>query len=280
MKKEYIKNLEKALNEYNVENRKDILKKYIKRYEFGLESGMSEEEIEEKLGDPIEIAKKLADIIDATFDEKKDYDAKIVISTEELDLIPSKDDKVHVELEELDPNDYLIDKDDNHLLIKRSKNNYFGTQIKGKISVEMPKFIILKNLEIASISSDIKADTLKSEKAYIHSNTGDVLVDSLLVDDLTIKTVSGDIKSNNIKAKKIKIDTVSGDIEIDSLIADELEIATISGDVNIKSAYVGKVTSNSVSGDVLINGEPVGLNVKNSIKNTFNKIKKVFTNDK
>lgn len=280
MKKEYIKSLEKALNEYNVEDRKVVLKKYIKRYEFGLESGLSEEKVEEMLGDPIEIAKKLSDVIDVSFEEKKDYECKINVTTEDLEFHKSKDDGIHVELEELDPTDYLIDKDDKHLTIKRSKSNYFGTQINGTINVEMPKGLTIKSYEIGSISSDIEKEEMKASYVYMHTNTGDINVDSIQAESIKLNTVSGDVTSNSIKTKNIKIETVSGDIVIDSLIADELIVSTISGDVIIKSAYVGKVTSNSVSGDVLINGEPVGLNVKNSIKSTFGKIKKVFTNEK
>ncbi len=280
MRKEYLKELEKALKDYNVENRKEIFKKYVKRYEFGLESGLSEEAIEAKLGNPIEIAKKLADVIDVASDETKAFDVTVKLSSENLNIVPSLDRGIHAELEELDPNDYLIEKDENHLNIKRSKSNYFGTQINGTVNLEIPANLTIDSYEIGTISTDIKTNELNAKDMFFHTNSGDVEIDSINCDELKINTVSGDFKSNTIKAKIVRIETVSGDSVIDSLIADELVVSSISGDVTINSAYVGKVTSNSVSGDIIINGEQTGLNVKNSIKKAFGKVKKVFKNDK
>ena len=53
-----------------------------------------------------------------------------------------------------------------------------------------------------------------------------------------------------------------------------------SGNIIINSAYVSKVNSNAISGDIIINGEKTGFSMKNSIKGTFNKIKKAFKNEK
>ncbi len=280
MRKDYLKELDRALKEYNVENRKEVFKKYVKRYEFGLESGLSEEAIEAKLGDPIEIAKKLADVIDLAQEEKKVFDVKINLSSEDLNIVPSLDRGIHAELKDLEPNDYLIEKDEYHLNIKRSKSNYFGTQINGTVNVEIPNKLTISSYEIGTISTVIQAKELNAQDMFFHTNSGDIEIDSINCDELKINTVSGDIKSNTIKAKIVRIETVSGDAVIDSLIADELIVSSISGNVTINSAYVGKVTSNSVSGDILINGEQTGLNVKNSIKKAFGKVKKVFKNEK
>ena len=276
MKKDYLKSLDKALNEYNVENRKEVLKKYSKRYEFGLDAGLTDEKIEEMLGDPIEVAKKLADVVEINFEEKRNYDVTINLTTEDLDFVFSKDEGIHVELEELNVDDYQIEKDDTHLFIKRKKANYFGSKIDGKIIVEIPKGLEINSYTIETISTDINALELNAKEIYIRNTSSDINISNINADNIKIETVSGDFNSNNIKTKNLKIDTVSGDISIDSLIADELSVSSISGDVSIPSGYVSKVRSNSVSGDTIINGENVGTNVKNSVKNTINKIKKAI----
>jgi len=276
MKKDYLKSLDKALNEYNVENRKEVLKKYSKRYEFGLDAGLTDEKIEEMLGDPVEVAKKLADVVEINFEEKRDYDVTINLTTEDLDFVFSKDEGIHVELEELNVDDYQIEKDDTHLFIKRKKANYFGSKIDGKIIVEIPKGLEINSYTIETISTDINALELNAKEIYIRNTSSDINISNINADNIKIETVSGDFNSNNIKTKNLKIDTVSGDISINSLIADELSVSSISGDVSIPSGYVSKVRSNSVSGDTIINGENVGTNVKNSVKNTINKIKKAI----
>lgn len=280
MKKDYIKRLEDALDEYNVSNKKEILKKYNKRYEFGLESGLSDEKIEEMLGDPIEVAKGLADVVDFEEKENNEFKAQIYVSSEDLEFVPSKDDGFHIELNELDQNDYKIEKDDNHLYFKRNKSNLFGTKITGSVSIEVPKNLKINDYDVTSSSADINIDELNAYDTRLRVVSGDIRAKAILSDYIRLESVSGDIEINNIKAKRVNIDTVSGDVKIASLIADELIISSISGDVEIESAYVGKITSNAVSGEIKVNGELVGFNVNNSIKNTFRKIKKAIKNEK
>ena len=55
MKDEFLKELETRLKEENIEDTDSIISKYEKRYNFGLESGLSEEEIENMLGSIDEI---------------------------------------------------------------------------------------------------------------------------------------------------------------------------------------------------------------------------------
>ncbi len=279
MKKDYLKELELYLDEYNVENKKDILKKYSKRYDFGLESGLNEEKIEEMLGNPKNIAQQYADIIDVDKIYDKDYEIIINLTTEDLIIKPSKDFNIHIELDDLEKDDYQIEKDDKHLFIKRSKNNYFGTKINGSIIIEIPERLKITKYDIKTISSDIELKEIYSEDLYLHTNNGDINVDFIQSDNIKIETVSGDFNSDNIKTKFINLETISGDFNISSIVSDELKAQSISGNININSAYVGKVTSNSVSGNILINGDEIGLNVKKSIKKTFNKIKKAIKND-
>jgi len=280
MKKEYIKNLEKALNEYNVENKKEILKKYNKRYDFGLESGLSEEKVEEMLGDPIEIAKKLAKVDEIIFIENKNYEININLSSEDISFVPSNDDGIHVEFEDLDINNYEVIKDDYNLKIEGKKTNYFGKKINGLIKIEIPKGLRIKKCEINSVLSDIDIFEINSDDLIIHTNVGDINIKTIQGEQIKINTVSGDVFINSIKGKNIKFETISGDYTIDSLISDELTASSVSGNIIINSAYVSKVNSNAISGDIIINGEKTGFSMKNSIKGTFNKIKKAFKNEK
>ena len=50
MKKEFIEELKNELNKHNVLEKDEILEKYSKRYDFGLEAELSCEEIEKMLG--------------------------------------------------------------------------------------------------------------------------------------------------------------------------------------------------------------------------------------
>ena len=56
-----------------------------------IDPGGEPEKIEEMLGDPVEVAKKLADVVEINFEEKRNYDVTINLTTEDLDFVFSMD---------------------------------------------------------------------------------------------------------------------------------------------------------------------------------------------
>ena len=116
---EFLKELEEKLKEKNIENWEEILDKYEKRFNFGLESGLSDEEIIRMLG-------SVDDIIDS-YSKKEDRDIdglKIHVSTVADDVFfeRSKDDTFHVYLENINEDSYKIIKNEKRLGFAASLN--------------------------------------------------------------------------------------------------------------------------------------------------------------
>ena len=112
---EFLKELEEKLKEKNIENWEEILDKYEKRFHFGLESGLSDEEIIRMLG-------SIEDIIDS-YSKKEDTDMdglKIHVSTvlDDVFFERSKDDTFHVYLENINENSYKIIKNEKEINIE------------------------------------------------------------------------------------------------------------------------------------------------------------------
>ena len=105
MKETYLNNLSKALDSVHAKNKDEILKKYEKRYDFGLESGLSEEEIESKLGNPSDIAREYRDdnfTSDGTkkeFEFKKNYNLVIHTVNDIVHVKKSLDNKIHIKFD-------------------------------------------------------------------------------------------------------------------------------------------------------------------------------------
>lgn len=275
MKKHFMAELEDQINIHNVKNKKEILAKYSKRYDFGIEAGMTEEEVEMKLGSPEDIIKDyiVEEVEGEIIDFTDDYQIRINTISDDIDLVYSKDSNIHVELEDIDEALYDIDKSGNNVNITFKKTKFFSLNRRrgGTIRVEIPKEVKLKSVVLGTNSGDISTKSFKTEKFKYNSVSGEGSFEDLEADDFTFYSVSGDGKFKNVKAKYAKIDTVSGDLEIKFLIGEEAKISTVTGDVIIRDGKIDNISSSSVSGDIVINGEPVSTNMKNYVKGLFRK---------
>lgn len=265
--------LEDQINIHNVKNKKEIMDKYSKRYDFGIESGMTEEEVEMKLGSPEDIIKQYindeveGEIIDLT----DDFIVDVRTISDDIELVYSKDNDIHVELININEDLYNVEKKGNNVSITFKKTKFFSLNRRksGTIKVEIPKGIKLKSVNLSTTSADIEAKSFKTERFKYNSVSGDGKFEDLEADDFTYYAVSGDSSVKNLKAKNSKIDIVSGDLEIKLFLSEEAKISTVTGDVLIRDGKIDNVSSSSVSGDILINGEPINQNVKNYVKGFF-----------
>ena len=132
MKKKYFDRLSEELDKVNAKHKDDIIDKYKKRYDFGLESGMKEAEIEEMLGDPAEIAKKYAGDNPYTTDGfNKNYNLSIKTVSDDIVIKKTKDDKVHVYFDDCEEDKlmfklYNINRNTITNEPRRQKQNHIG----------------------------------------------------------------------------------------------------------------------------------------------------------
>lgn len=278
MKENFMNELENQINIYDVENKEEILEKYRKRYDFGLESGLSEEEIENMLGTPKDIVSKLVekekrekyfgDSDDSYAELLDSYEIDIQTISDDISFVYSKDTEYHVEFQDVDLDYYEIDKTENHLKIRFKKRKFFSSRKNGLILVEIPKDRKLGNVKVSTTSGDILIPLIKTQDFQLNTVSGDCEFDTIEANTMVCSVVSGDIEGKNMKADEIRLDTISGDIEVEYVTCRNLKVDAVSGDVKIDEAE-GNISSTSVSGDVIINGEETGRNVKKMIKGIF-----------
>ena len=107
-----------------------------------------------------------------------------------------------------------------------------------------------EKIKVKSISGDIVANDISSERFLVEAVSGDISVDQLNTKQCELNSKSGDIKTNNSSAKTLLIHTGSGDVGVEECQADELFASSISGDVNVIACKADKMDVVSISGDI------------------------------
>ena len=277
MKDQYLKELEDLLNENNVPNKEEILEKYRKRYEFGLESEMTEDEIEEMLGKPSDVISKYIKNEEATKNEQNS-NCDIIVRTvaDDIKLDYSSDEKAHVQLYDIDKESYNIVVSSSEIRVEYKTNKYLGLNRRksGKITVLVPEGRLLHDVTIETASGDAESYlNIDANNVAVNTVSGDIEFDKIKSRQLNINVVSGDIEIIKVDSGKVIINTVSGDIDIDTLYADKLVIDSVSGDCKITNSNTENVVSNFISGDFIINGVEQS-NFSKKIKEATKKNKK------
>ncbi|MBQ9448590.1 MAG: DUF4097 family beta strand repeat protein [Acholeplasmatales bacterium] len=282
MKDEYLKRLEELLEENEVKNKEEILKKYQKRYEFGLESDLSDEEIENMLGKPEDVVNKFKEETEEekttfkTYDEvksdyKKNYNLVVKTVGDDIYVVKSADDLVHLEFENVDIDAYDVKNDsESGVIVKYLKTKFFGLNRRksGKITIKVPEGKTFDLAEISTTSGDHNIDRLTANTISFSTVSGDADIHYLKANYISISTVSGDYEIDKIDSEKCTINTVSGDAEINEVVSKKITLDSVSGDISINKTDCENFTTNSVSGDIKINNEK-HKNIVRSIKEKF-----------
>lgn len=271
MKDDYLRRLNEELTKNNVKNKDEILEKYKKRYEFGLESGLDEKTIEDMLKSPEEIAEKYKNTKYKKEKYNKNYNLLIRTVNDIVNIKESRDDKIHIIFDSKDYDNYVVKDNHEGLVIDYPKSQYFSLNRKKpeEILVELPKNLIFDSSEISSAAGDINISFIQSNKICIYTTSGDINIYNAESKSINLTTVSSEINTDYIHTERISVSSVSGKIKMNEVDAESLIIDTISGDVDVKKMD-GKIKTSSITGNIMVNNEECG-NLKKFVKGVFGK---------
>ena len=271
-KEQYLSELKELLdlNDFTNEEKQSILIKYRKRYDFGLESEMTDEEIVNMLGTPTDVINKYIKIETKRVEEKKyineekanykkGYNLKIKTVGDQIVMLESEDDDCHLEFEGVDLSMYnIINNTEEGVKVDYIKTKFFGLNRRkgGVITLKVPKDKVFDEALLSSVSGNIRSTLVKANKLDVSTTSGDVdLIDAESNEEVHINTVSGDTLVHLVKGTRLALNTVSGDVKITKAIVSKVSINTVSGDVSIDETTTDDVNASSISGDILISGK-------------------------
>lgn len=211
---------------------------------------------------------------DRAFDTQEIDTIKVIMGVTDVNLAPSRDDKVHVIWDdEMDP---LIDLIGGTLNVSqpekqnRRKQYDDGSVFNGKniwnlireslsghihcvkqVTVTVPEYVQPK-VTVLTSAGDLMVHDVHLTSFNYCSTSGDVEADCLTCEETaTINTASGDVKARHLLVREsMKVDAVSGDVRIDGT-CPELALTVVSGDGDI-DGHFRSVQAKCVNGDMTL----------------------------
>ena len=123
---------------------------------------------------------------------------------------------------------------------------------KMSIDIYLPKVDEYNNIQINSVSGDLKINTsLNSKGIALSMTSGDISINELK-GDLGVKNVSGDIFINSSAGGSINLETVSGGIDIMDSSYNSTRAKSVSGDIRLNGEFKNNLNAEAVSGDIIL----------------------------
>ena len=276
MKEQFLNDLRNKLEEREISNVNSIMEKYEKWYDLGLESGLTDDEIQKRLTADYE------SIIDNDLNEEKSdakYFVEIDTYNDDLEVSFADLDVATIEFENISVDQYQIENTKNGIKLKKGFS--FQNKNVGTVRVSLPEYREIGTFSVGTVSGDFEIDYVKAKSINLKTVSGDFNIEELLANEIALNTVSGDINVDFIKANKVDLSCVSGDISIDSVDAEETNANSVSGDIIIKKATKG-VNASSVSGEIVISDrlvDNVTKKVNKEVSKALKNLKGLFRKD-
>lgn len=119
--------------------------------------------------------------------------------------------------------------------------------------IDMPSGDVFRDLELMTVSGDIKLAGAGGGDVTVETVSGDVEIRDGRVSQLKVRTTSGSMELTAVLAEdQAALRTVSGNIDILSSDAESLEISTTSGDVHTALQTAKEYVTHTTSGEVTI----------------------------
>ncbi|MCK5388430.1 MAG: DUF4097 family beta strand repeat protein [Candidatus Izimaplasma sp.] len=282
--KKFLKELEMELKMLKMNNKDidEILEDHKEMIDAAIDEGLNETEIEEKFGNPKNVAKELSK---DTKESKKSVvinvensDSCVKDNTSKYDLVeafPVVSGKITVEIGLVSENlsittyegesiqvfqrgvkeikEYDILFENNVLLLKKkAKIKLFNfSSNDAKFLVLVPSNVELDGFNYKSVSGDANINGILTTKFNIKNTSGDIEITNIVAKDIKVSAVSGEIVMTGFKGESFEISTISGDIEAEKgVISGSMYFHSVSGDIDVEEIECEEATLKTISGDL------------------------------
>ena len=271
--KTFLQNLEDELkkNNLNEEEINDIIADHSEMIESAISEGLSDEDLEQKFGNPKDLADELSQFTEkdnkkGTKKEKKTfefaevsehYNVEITLVNDDVLFESNNDNKIVVTYSgRVNIKEYDIKFEHNTLIIKAPKTrgifSVFGRNgTKYEFIISLPSGIIMDSFKMKNVNGDVEISSIDSNDFTIGLNNGDIHIKNLKSGITKISTINGDIDIEQAVCKEFAISQISGDSKIDQLIVKkDIFVNTVSGDISILNSECNEAGLKTVSGDL------------------------------
>lgn len=272
--KKFLEDLKRELKKVGIKHSEiiEIIDDHKEMIEEALNQGLTEAEINEKFGDPKNLAKDIE--INQTKEEESFMDKEIPkefklhdkfevnndlknidisLISEDLSFEVTSGSEIEVYYKNVNNLDKFTVKFENgKFTLKRDKSSklFFNTNRSADLLLKVPR-ASLEDCEIKTISGEIDLVEITTQVLKIKSTSGDIEIQNVHTKELAVTTVSGSVEVVSCEAKNVDLSSVSGDYDIDRLSCEEdLSINSVSGDFEIENTSADNAVVKTVSGDI------------------------------
>lgn len=230
----YLKELEKVLNDNAYDDVQSVIE-YMREFaEDKKEEGETEEDTIVSFGTVEDVASSIL--------QKEIKTKEIVSCLKEIDVcMMSADitfqvkDVNDVEVNLSDPKRFTIIDEEHVLRIreKKLKDGFFFGNQSAEVVVNVPGNVRYEKIKIEGASSDVTLSSISTDKLKIEVASGDVEMKDCNIEDMHCECVSGDVDIKSSTAHDLHIECISGDIEIKNISTYNMELESVSGDMEV-----------------------------------------------
>lgn len=268
MKMKFIEDLEKELNKTNlvVTEKEEILNDFTEMVNEALESGLNEDELENKFGNPEKLATELAseykgetksDVVNGDvfeFYPNDKFNVVIELLNEDIKIETVDQEKIEIEAKRVRRlKDFEIKFEKNTLYLLRPRKQYtefFHFSRKSSFTLKLPNKYTITDFNFSNINGDGEVSNVEAEKIKFKVTNGDFDFTNCRFVSIEVDTINGDIKMKQIKSNQFKISLVSGDMSMKDIdIENDFSINSVSGDIKVDNANCKQALIRLVSGD-------------------------------
>lgn len=249
---EYFQQLSTALSDLDTKSREELLNDLAAHFDEGAQSGLSEEEIAARLGDPAEMAKEYRESVSSksepaspsangnVYDQIKSI--RVDVEYPSVCICCADVPAIRVECHDPDPNEaYRIRtyQEGSTLVIRQKRPLWFLGLFhyhgQASVTITVPR----------AFSGPVSVSTV----------SGWIQVTDLRVQSLGLNTVSGDIRGQGLWTEKLNLHMVSGALELFHSTIDEYTGENVSGRTSIQGIRSHYLAQKSVSGRFSLQGQ-------------------------
>lgn len=272
--KKFLQDLETELKKYDLSDEEiaDIISDHEEMIETAINEGLSDSELEDKFGNPKDVAEELSQFTDKKQKgrernamETKEfsnisegYGVLLTLINEDTDFQTTEENKIIVEYSGKRPfSDYTITFENNQLVVKApkgifEKNTFFGFgKDSNHFTITLPKGVKISDFSIKQVNGDMSLKDVEAELLLLDTKNGDLELSNLQLTTFKMNTINGDVNIQNVVAKTLAVSQISGDLKIKkTTIIGDFDAHTVSGDIRLDDVNCDNFTLRTVSGDV------------------------------
>lgn len=185
---------------------------------------------------------------------------KVSLKNANIEVYPHEDEnyKIAYYNSEYDTKEVLVENNQLKIVQNYNYNQWFNFKFTSKkvmtIKLYMPSTFDGET-DIHTNSGDIALNNLLVKNLNVVVSSGDITLNKINVEeDINLAASSGEIEAQDINAKQLFVSSNSGEVEIENaLVSSLIEVESVSGDIELQETSTEEVRLSANSGRILLN---------------------------